>query len=327
MLVAATAPARMVRRILVRHWLISLALLSLVALVILVDPLRLAAVLRSVRPDVLALMLPVTLAIYVFRALGWWVALRHVGVRIGVFRSIYVMFAGQTLVFVPTGDLARVALVKQTGASGRDEGTIAGTIAFQELVFLGLLGLGVLPRVAIRPDVALLVVVMTLAHAGVFAVILWRPAYQRAVGVVTRIRPFRRFEPKLQSLRPAFMAMMQPWNLAGVLLCNAVAAVLMFLLFDLALRAVGVTGLPFTDVTFSYGLAHILSGLSFLPGGIGSQEAILVGLLATQGVPTSAGAAAGLLFRGLNDVSMALVGAGAGILVRRAAARNRERSR
>ncbi|HSR23632.1 MAG TPA: lysylphosphatidylglycerol synthase domain-containing protein, partial [Candidatus Eisenbacteria bacterium] len=119
-------------------------------------------------------------------------------------------------------------------------------------------------------------------------------------------------------------AMMQPWNLGGVLLCNAIAAGLTFLLLDLARRAVAVAGLAFTDVTFGYGLAHILSGLSFMPGGVGSQEAIVVGLLATQGVPASAGAAAGLLFRAFNDVLMALVGAAAGLLVRRAAGRNRE---
>jgi hypothetical protein len=38
----------------------------------------------------------------------------------------------------------------------------------------------------------------------------------------------------------------------------------------------------------------------------------------------SAGAAASLLFRAFNDLLMALVGALAGLLVRRAAARNRE---
>ncbi len=310
-----------------RHWLESIAILSLIGLIAAVDPLRLAGVLGRVRPRVLAAMLPVLLAVYGFRGLGWWVALRGVGVRISPFRSVYVMFAGQTLIFMPTGDLARVALVKRTGASGRDEGTIAGTIAFQELVYLGLIGLGVLPRVAVHPDLALLVVLMTAAHAGIFAVIVWKRAYEWAVGVVTRVRPFRRFESRLRSLRPAFLEMMKPWNLAGVLAFNALAVGLLFLLFYLALRAVGVTSVSITEATFTYGLAHILSGLSFLPGGIGSQEVIVTGLLATHGVPTSTGAAASLLFRAFNDVVMAMVGAASGLLVRRAARRRAARRR
>jgi uncharacterized membrane protein YbhN (UPF0104 family) len=301
-----------------RHWLESIAVLSLVGLVVAVNPLRLAGALGRTRPAELALMLPVVLLVYGFRGLGWWVALRHVGVRISPFRSVYLMYAGQALIFMPTGDLARVALVERTGASGRGEGTLAGTIAFQELVYLGLVGLGVLPRVALHPDIAILVVLMTAAHAGIFVLILWERAYRWAVDVVTRIRLFGRFKPKLESLRPAFVEMMRPWNLAGVLVFNALAVGFLYLLFYLALRAVGITSLTFTEATFAYGLAHILSGLSFLPAGVGSQEAIVTGLLATHGVPVSTGAAASLVFRGFNDVVMAVVGALCGLLVRRA---------
>jgi uncharacterized membrane protein YbhN (UPF0104 family) len=308
-----------------RHWLESVAVVSLLVLVLLVNPMRLAGVLGRVQPTVLALMFPVVLLVYAFRALGWWVALRHIGVRISVYRSVYLMFAGQTLIFMPTGDLARVALVERTGASGRDEGTIAGTIVVQELVYLGLIGLGVLPRLAMQPGIALLVLLMVVAHVGIFVLILWRPAYEWAVGVVTRVRVFRRFRSRLESLRPAFLTVVRPWSLAGVLLWNAVAAGFLYLLFYLALRAVGITQVSFADAAFTYGLAHILSGLSFLPGGVGSQEAIVTGLLASQGVPATAGAATSLVFRGFNDVVMALVGAASGLLVRRARRRREAR--
>ena len=116
---------------------------------------------------------------------------------------------------------------------------------------------------------------------------------------------------------------MSPWNLAGVLFFNTVSVALMYVLFYLALQAVGVTSLSFPQAAFVYGFAHLLSGLSFLPSGMGSQEAIVTGLLATHGVPASTGAAASLLYRGFNDGLMAVVGAASGILVRQAA---RERS-
>lgn len=300
-----------------RHWLESLAAVCLLGLIVGVDPIKLAGVLRQIRPVIALEMLPVLLAVYVFRGLGWCVALRQLGIRISAFRAIYIMVAGQTMIFMPTGDLARVAMVERTGASGRNAGTIAGSITFQELLFLGLLGLGVLPRVALHPDIALLVVAMTLAHAGVVALILWEPAYNRAVRMVERVRILRRFDEQLRSLRPAFVELVKPRSLIGVVLFNALAAGCMYLLFHLALRAVGIDRVGFAESTFAYGLAHLLSGLSFLPGGVGSMEAIVTLILSWQGVPPYDGAAAAILFRGYNDIIMALIGLAAGGMVNR----------
>jgi uncharacterized membrane protein YbhN (UPF0104 family) len=306
-----------VLRFLRRHWLEAIAVVSLTGLIIAVDPAKLAAIYGRLDIRFLLLMLPVTIGVYAARGAGFWVALRHLGVRISLGRAVAIMFAGQALIFMPAGDLARVALVRRTTDTDRDDGTLAGSIAFQELLFLTLLGLGVLPRVLTRPDVALLVLLMTAAHAGVFVILLWEPAYDRAVRTVERFRLLRRFDDQLRSLRPAFLAMLRPGNLIGVTLCNAAAVVLLFLLFALALQAVGVHKVGILDSAFVYGLAHILGGLSFLPSGMGSMEAIMVVLLASQGVPPAAGAAAAVLQRAFNDLLMAVLGLGVGLLLRR----------
>lgn len=300
-----------------RHLLECVAVVCLIGLVVVVDPVRLARILGRIRPATALLMLPTVLAVYAFRGLGWWVALRHLGLRISAFRATYIMVAGQTMIFMPTGDLARVAMVERTGASGVDSGAIAGSITFQELLFMGVLGLGVLPRVVLHPDIALLVVAMTAAHVGIFTVLLWEPAYRRAVRAVERIRPLRRFDRQLRSLRPAFVRLMRPQDLVLVIFFNALAAASMYLLFHLALIAVGVERISLAQSSFAYGLAHLLSGLSLLPGGVGSMEAIVTATLAGQGVPAYRGAAAAILFRGYNDLLMALIGVVAGLLVRR----------
>jgi uncharacterized membrane protein YbhN (UPF0104 family) len=299
------------------RWLESIAVVSLLGLLVAVDPGRLLAAYGRLSPPVVLLMLPVVVAVYVLRGLGWWVALRHLGVEIGPLRAVAIMFAGQTLIFMPAGDLARVTLVERTGASGRDEGTLAGSIAFQELVFLGLLGLGALPQAFTAPRTALLVLVMTAAQAGIFVILIVEPLYSRAVRFVEQFRLLRRFDPQLRSLRPAFLAMLSPRPLLGVLVCNAAAASGMFLLFWLALQAVKVTVIGLPEAAFVYGVAHILSGVSFLPGGVGSLEVLTVALLASRGVPAPVGAAAAVLLRGFNDVLMAVVGVGAGVVLRR----------
>ena len=299
------------------HWLESIAVVSLVALIVAVDPAKLIAAYGRVSLPPLVLMLPVVVAVYVLRGVGWWVALRHLGVEIGPLRAVAIMFAGQTMIFMPAGDLARVALVERTGASGRDEGTLAGSIAFQELVFLSLLGLGALGQAFTELRITLLVLLLTAAQVGIFVIVLVGPVYARAVGLVERFRLLRWFDPQLRSLRPAFLAMLAPRPLLGVLGCNAAAALGMFCLFWLALRAVDVTGVGLVQAAFVYGLAHILSGVSFLPGGVGSLEVLTVALLASRGVAPPVGAAAAVLFRGCNDVLMALAGVGAGIVLRR----------
>ncbi|MBO0690560.1 MAG: flippase-like domain-containing protein [Candidatus Dormibacteraeota bacterium] len=299
------------------HWLEAIAIVSLVAVIVAVDPSKLIATYGRVTLPPLLLMLPTVLAVYVLRGIGWWVALRHLGVEIGPLRAVAIMFAGQTLIFMPAGDLARVALVERTGASGRDEGTLAGSIAFQELLFLTLLGLGALGQAFTELRITLLVLVLVAAQAGIFVILLVEPVYRWAVGLVERFRLLRRFDSQLRSLRPAFLAMLAPRPLLGVLGCNAAAALGMFVLFWLALRAVDVTRVGLGQAAFVYGLAHILSGVSFLPGGVGSMEALTVGLLASRGVAPPVGAAAAVLFRACNDALMALVGVGAGVVLRR----------
>lgn len=291
------------------HWLVALAVVSLALLVIFVDPVRIVRLfVRADRRD-LFLMAPCMVAIYIFKGVGWWVTLRRVGSRASLGRSIYVMFAGRTLIFLPTGDLARIALLKERGEKRANSGEIAGTIAFQELVYTGLVGLGVLPRIADHPELILLVVAMAVAHAGIFAILLWKRVYDWAVGVVERVRLFRRFDEQLRSLRPAFIRMTTPSVVLQVVFWNALAVFVLMVMFNLSVHAVAGPKVGFGQTTFAYGLGHILGGLSLLPSGVAAMEAIVAGLLVTQGVPFYAGVAAVILFRAYNDALSAAIGA------------------
>jgi uncharacterized membrane protein YbhN (UPF0104 family) len=290
------------------HWVVALAVVSLLLLVLFVNPMRIVGLVVSADRRDLVLMAPCLVAVYVFKGIGWWVTLRRVGSRASLTRSIYVMFAGRTLIFLPTGDLARIALLKERGDKGANSGEIAGTIAFQELVYTGLVGLGVLPRIADHPELILLVAAMALAHAGIFAILLWKRVYDWAVGVVERVRLFRRFDEQLRSLRPAFVRMTTPSVVLQVVFWNALAVLVLMVMFNLAIHAVGAK-VGFGQTTFAYGLGHILGGLSLLPSGIAAMEAIVAGLLVTQGVPFYAGVAGVILFRAYNDALSALIGA------------------
>jgi uncharacterized membrane protein YbhN (UPF0104 family) len=301
-----------------RHYVLEIvAVLCVLALVLAVNPAQLASTFRHTDTRVLLLMLPVTIGTYLARSLGWYVTLRAVDVDVDIRRSVAVEFAGQTMVFLPTGDLARIALIKQVTGTRRSGGELTATIAFGELIFMTLMGLGVLPRVATHPGVALLVILMVLVHVLVLAVLIWEPAYNWAIGLVEKAGPLQRFDAQLRAIRPAFLELLRPRVAVPVILCNAVAVFLSYLLFYLALHAIGQTHVDFVAAMFVLALSWVISSISLIPGGVGPFEGLLTVLLIANGVPVAAGAAAGLLFRGFNDILMAGVGAVFLVLIRR----------
>ena len=306
------------------HALEVVAVLCLLALVLAVDPATLAGVFRHTDVRLVLVMLPVTLAMYLARSVGWWITLREVGVDVDLPHSVAVEFAGQTMVFMPTGDLARIALIKEVTATRRSGGELTATIAFNELLFMTIIGLGVLPRVATHPDVALLVVAMVVAHLLILTVLVWEPAYNWAIRTIERIKVLRRFDPQLRSIRPAFLELLHVRVVVPVVFCNAVAVGLSFLLFYLSLHAIGQGQVSLVTAAFVLALSHILSGLSLIPGGVGPFEGLLTVLLITSGVPPASGAAAGLLYRAFNDILMAGIGAAFLVMIRSGRLRERQ---
>ena len=85
----------------------------------------------------------------------------------------------------------------------------------------------------------------------------------------------------------------------------------------MALHAVGQTQVGLIAASFVLALSFVISGISLIPGGVGPFEGLLTVLMIANGVPVAAGAAAGLLFRGFNDILMAGIGAVFLVLIRR----------
>ena len=312
---------------LLRHWWLELvALLCIAALVLSVDPRRLAGVFAHLHWGDVAVMLPVVLGAYLGRALGWWVALRRIGVAISVARTVAIELAGQVLVFMPAGDLARVRLVARTGSNRRGPGALTGTIAFSELTFMSLMGLGVLPRAFTNHDVGLLVLVLVGVNALIITVLFSHRAYNGAVDIVEKVRMLRRFDQPMRRLHAAFRSLVEWRTLLGSVAGNGLAVACSFLLFFLALRAVGADQVSLVSAVFILALSHILSGLSLIPGSVGAFEGLVTVLMISEGVAPSEGAAAGLLYRGFNDLLMAAIG-GLFLVGLRRSERSRERLR
>ncbi|MBV8194305.1 MAG: flippase-like domain-containing protein [Candidatus Dormibacteraeota bacterium] len=298
-----------------RFWAELFALAGLAALIIGVKPPELLQAFRSLDWRLALLMAPVVLLVYVARGTAWWYALRAIGEHIGFRRTQLIETAGQVMIILPLGDLARVAMVRNTDRE-HGIGAITATVALQELLFMLFVSLGALPRLAQHPDFALVMILTMLAFIAIFVVLLWNPAYERAVHLVEHVRVLRRFDKQLHEIRPAFVQLCKPrvvWRIAAF---QAIAAILSFFLFYLAMRAIGITSVGYINAVFVLGVAYTFAAVSFLPLGIGAFEGLITVILLTLHIPAATGAAAGLIYRGYNDVLMAILGGPALLYVR-----------
>lgn len=299
------------------NWIWGLAVAGLTALVLAVNPEKLGHVMGQVRISLLLLMAPVTVAILVLRGIGWWFALRRIGVDIPILRAVVVVIAAKPMVFLPAGDLGRVAVLEEVEPHGRSGGEVAATIAFQEIGFLLLMLVPLVPAVFVQPALAPLLLFLIVLYGGIVTVLGWEPAYVRAVALVELIPFLRRFDADLRRIRGAFLRLFHRRTLLGVGAFDALGAALTFVLFELALHAVGVDTVGLLQATVIYGVAYVVSGLTMTPVGFGAYEGIITGFMVLQGVPPSEGAAAALLYRGFNDVLMAILGLAVLLALRR----------
>jgi uncharacterized membrane protein YbhN (UPF0104 family) len=117
-------------RLVRRYWAELFAAASLIALIVGVNPFQLGHVFGTINWRIALVMVPVVLAMYLCRGLAWQVALRAVGERVTFAQTQLIELAGQVMIILPMGDLARVAMVRNTDRQG-GVGTITATVAFR----------------------------------------------------------------------------------------------------------------------------------------------------------------------------------------------------
>jgi len=291
-----------------RFWAEALAVASLVALVVGVNPFQLGHVFGHIQWHIALLMVPVVLVLYVCRGAAWWFALRGIGEHISFVHTQLIELAGQVMIILPMGDLSRVAMARSAHKKG-GVGAITATVALQEILYMLLVSVGALPRLSQHPGIAMLMLATTITFSSVFVVLLWKPAYDRAIRLVEHVRFLKRFDTQLHEIRPAFVQLCHWRTLLPIIALQAIAALFSFLLFYLALLAIGVNHVSYIVAVFALGVSYTFGAVSFLPLGIGAFEGLLTVILLTLGIPAAQGAAAALLYRGYNDVLMAMIGA------------------
>jgi uncharacterized membrane protein YbhN (UPF0104 family) len=282
--------------------------MAVAALVIAVDPAKLGRDLANADRLLVLLMLPTVLVVYLLHGVAWWIALRGVRAAVSIRQAISITFISQAFVFLPGGDLWRVPIVRSEHRERVSSGQIAASVIFDNLVYFFVLTFAMVPAVLRFPMFAVPLGFALLPQVAIFGILLSPRLYSFLAGHVGRIRLFRRFEPQLMLLGPAFRQLMTPRTLVPVVLVDASCAALATGLFALSVTAVHATGFSLQQLAFTYASGQVLAGLTSLPSGLGFYEGMMTGFMAVQGIAPAVAAAASFIYRAINDVLMAVIG-------------------
>jgi uncharacterized membrane protein YbhN (UPF0104 family) len=292
------------------------ALAGIGGLVLFVDPASVAQAMQRFDVRALVPVLLLVLGFHLLQGLRWHLLLRHVGLGVRHSETQLINLAGQAATaVVPLGDLTRALLASRI--AGTRFGTAAATVTVQELSFMLLVvaaaapGLGRLPggpvwMLGLLAAIAAVVVVLTVPRA--FAVV------RRAIAAIPLLRRCTGDVEVLQ--QDATRLLKRPDVLAGAVLDLArVLATTVAML--LVLRGLHIGSLGWTEAALVVSVSFVGGALSFLPGGIGANEASVVGVLVMLGINPAAAAAAALIQRMALTLVPTTAGAASYVILRR----------
>ena len=272
------------------------ALAGVAGLVVVVDPRAVIATMGHLDARALVPIVLLVLLFYGLQGLRWHLLLRSIGAQSRLSDSQLINLAGQAVTAVlPLGDLTRAVMAsKRTGVTF---GSAAATVTVQELTFMLLVVAAAAPGLDRLPYGHLWMLVVVAGLGSVAAVLTLPRFFAAARRPLAATALTRRFLDDIDALqRDVRRLLARPAVLAGsVLDLGRVIAATAALL--LTLRALHINTLTWWDVALVLAVSFVGGALSFLPGGVGANEASVVGVLILLGVNPAAAAAVAILQR------------------------------
>lgn len=233
---------------------------------------------------------------YVTRFWRWHLYLKHLGARVPVIESFRIFLSGLALSVTPgkAGELVKAYMVRQ--ASGAPVGLGVSAVFAERLTdFVALLILSTAGIYGLEEGAWTL----GLSAAGISAIFLVIfvpgaiPMLLRALDAVPRLHAL------VGPIRDAYenaRRLLMPGMLARGLSIGVVAWLAECVGFHYVLKGFG-ADVGVGPATFIYAFSTIFGALTLLPGGIGTTEGSMTGLLTLEGLTVADAAAATFLIR------------------------------
>ena len=277
-------------------WSVALAALGYLGLSLWAGWRDVVAAVVQVGPLVLFALLLLSLSNYLLRFLRWSRYLDLLDTPVAWRINLAVYFSGFALTTSPgkLGEMLRSVLLKPHGVpAAASLAAFFAERASDLLAILVLAAIGLWAYAPARPVVGLALA----AVAAALLLVQWTALIARIDRwALARPQKWARLVVRLCEIvlhfRRCFSLPAMSMGLAlGVLAWFAEGFGFWWLLAALG------HPLPLTTAVFIYAFAMLVGGLSFLPGGLGSSEAVMIGLLALHGFPEAAAVTATLICR------------------------------
>jgi uncharacterized protein (TIRG00374 family) len=277
-------------------WSIALAALGYLGLSLWAGWREVVAAIVRVGPGVLLGLLTLSLLNYLLRFVRWAHYLRVLEAPVPWRINLAAYFAGFALTTSPgkLGEMLRSVLLKPHGVPAA--ASIAAFFAERASDLLSILVLAALGLWAYAP--ARPVVGLALAAVGLALLLVQWTALIAAIDRWALNKP-QKWAQLLVKLCEIILHFRRCFSFPAMslgLLLGVLAWFAEGFGFWWLLGALG-HPLPLTTAVFIYAFAMLIGGLSFLPGGLGSSEAVMIGLLALNGFPEAAAVTATLICR------------------------------
>lgn len=257
------------------------------------------AQIHSFPPTYLAVMLGLSLANYLLRFWRWEIYLRELGCPLPRTRSLALYFAAYVMVITPgkVGEVFKAGILRENHGIPLAKGlpvVLAERIYdFLAVLVLACAGLFFWPGTFAGLTGAL----AAAALLPLFLFLFQNPGVRvRLLGKVARAPLLKGHATALEESAESLGLLLNPRQMALSLPLSVVAWLAECLGLWLACRGLGFA-LPVTQAGFTYAAGTLVGSLSFLPGGLGGTEAVIIYLLKELGLDTPTAAAVALLVR------------------------------
>jgi len=290
-----TGSARtLVRRVLTT----GVGLAGIAAVVVFLDPARVATALRHFNVLLIAPILGLSLIAYLLQGLRWHYLLRDIGVRLSLRDTVLVNLAGQTITaIVPLGDLTRAAFAAAAGDA--DFGAVAATVTVQELSYTLILMLSALPAILALGYGLAALIPTALGIAFIVASLTVSPLFHVLHGAIAHVPLLNRLLPAIDELQQETAALLHRPDTLLLSVLDAARVVVSITAFWCIVTALTPGHVGWWQAAFVLALSTIGGAVSLVPGGVGANEASVAALLIFLGVDYGSAGAVAIIQRTL----------------------------
>lgn len=266
---------------------------------------KIGELLQDVPPYYFLLLTGLSVVYYAAKTLRFWYILRLLNIHTRLLPVALLYLSGQPLSILPAGELYRTVLLKKylniSKSRSSPSVTIQGLVEAIVLLAISLFG-----AILIGKNITVVLVIAVLLAIVVIG--LQRGWLGRSYALLDKLPYLSINEDKFQSFVKSHQQLLAPKSLSALVAFSLVPVMSGVGILYFSSKAIG-QDVTFIQAMIGYSLPVILSGLSFLPGGLGVSEGGTIGILQLIGIPAAAAVTITLLVRVFSLVAGMVYGA------------------